>query len=168
MRHQQLFQHRGIDAQQGLFLGDQAFLEHLHRGAHHALGIHLAVAGLQAVKRAALDGELEVLHFLVMRLEAVVQFQKLPVDFRHVVFHVGDRLRCADAGDDVLALGIDQVLAVNHVLTGARVAREADAGAGIIAHVAENHGADVHGSAVGLIPGDPELLAVIDGAFAVP
>ncbi len=168
LRHQQLFEHGRIDAQQRLLLADQAFLEHLDRGAHHRRGVHLAVARLQAVERAALDGEFEVLHFLVVRLEAVVQFEQLPVDLRHVLLHLGDRLRRADAGHHVFALGVDEVLAVDQVLAGARVAREADAGARIVAHVAEHHRADVAGGAVGHFPGDLELLAVVDRALAVP
>ena len=42
--------------------------------------------------------------------------------------HLLDRLRRADAGDDVLALRVDEELAVDARLAGGRVAREADAG----------------------------------------
>ncbi len=52
-------------------------------------------------------------------------------------------LRRADAGDHVLALGIDQVLAVEGVLAGRRVAGEGHAGGAVGAHVAEHHGLDV-------------------------
>jgi len=48
-------------------------------------------------------------------------------------------LRRADAGDHVLALGIDQILAVKDVLAGRRIAGEGDAGGAIVAHVAEDH-----------------------------
>ena len=54
-------------------LGNQSFVEHFDRAAHHAAGIHLAVAALQAVQRAALDGEFEILDFAVMRLKLLVQ-----------------------------------------------------------------------------------------------
>jgi hypothetical protein len=157
LRHQQLLEHGRIDAGDGALLADQALAEHLHRGAHHGAGVHLAVARLQAVEATLLDGELEVLHLVVVRLQPVVQLHQLAVDLRHLLLHLGDRLRRADAGDDVLALGVDQVLAVDEVLAGARVAREADAGAGIVAHVAEHHGAHVHRRAVGHLLRDPEL-----------
>jgi hypothetical protein len=97
-----------------------------------------------------------------------VQFQKLPVDLRHVALHFGDGLRGANSGNHVFALGVDQVLAVDQVFAGAGIAREADAGARVVAHVAENHGADIHRRTVGLGPGDPELLAVVDRPLAVP
>ena len=137
---QQLFQFLGIDAQQRLVTGYQAFCDHFHRGAHPRRGVHLAVAGLQAVERAFLDGVFKVLYFAVMRFQAVAQVDQLPVHLRHFLFHLLHRLRGANAGNHVLALGIDQVLAVHDVFAGARVAREADAGGAVGAHVAEHHG----------------------------
>ncbi len=52
-------------------------------------------------------------------------------------------LRRADAGDHVLALGVDQVFAVELVGAGRGVAGEGDAGGAILAHVAEHHRLDV-------------------------
>ena len=103
-----------------------------------------------------------------MRLEPVVQLHQLAVDLRHFLFHVGDRLGCADARDHVLALGVGQIFAVDHVLAGAGIAGKAHAGTGIAAHVAEHHGAHVDRGAVGLILGDLELLAVVHRALAHP
>src|SRR5215471_1479312 len=48
-------------------------------------------------------------------------------------------LRRADAGHDVLALGIDQIFAVKLVLAGRGVARERDTGRAVFPHVAEHH-----------------------------
>ena len=168
LRHQQLLEHRGLDAQQRALLGDQPLVEHFHRGAHHGAGVHFAVAGLQAVEPALLDGELEILHFVVMRLQPVVQFHQLAVDVRHFLFQLGDRLGRADAGHHVLALRVDEVFAVNHVLAGAGIAREAHAGTGIAAHVAEHHRADVDRGAVRHVRRDLELPAVVDRALAHP
>ena len=54
---------------------------------------------------------------------------QLLVDLGHLLLELADRLGGADAGDDVLALGVDQVVAVEDVLAGVRVAGERDAGA---------------------------------------
>ena len=54
-----------------------------------------------------------------------------------------DLLRRADAGDHVLALRVDQELAVEPLLAGRRIAREGDAGRRRVAHVAEHHGLHV-------------------------
>ena len=51
-------------------------------------------------------------------------------------------------------------------LAGRRVAREGHAGAGVVAHVAEDHGDDVDGGAQ--VVRDLELVAVVDGALAHP
>src|SRR5208283_771405 len=45
----------------------------------------------------------------------------------------------ADAGDDVLALRVGQILAVDSFFTGAGIARECDPGGAIVAQVAEHH-----------------------------
>ena len=60
---------------------------------------------------------------------------------------LGDVLRRADAGDDVLALRIDQELAVERLLAGRGIAGEGDAGGRGLAHIAEHHGLDVDGRA---------------------
>lgn len=45
-RMEQLLKLAGIDPQQGLFLADQPFVDHLHGSAYHRDSIHLAVACL--------------------------------------------------------------------------------------------------------------------------
>ena len=57
-------------------------------------------------------GELHVLHVFVVLLELLGDAVELVVDLGHIALHLGDRLRRADAGDHVLALRVDQVLAV--------------------------------------------------------
>ncbi len=49
----------------------------------------------------------------------------------------------ADAGDDVLALRVGQVVAVHTAPAGGRVAGEGDAAAGVGAEIAEHHGLHV-------------------------
>ena len=55
------------------------------------------------------------------------------------LLEVGERDGVADAGDDVLALGVLEVVAVDALRAGRRVAGERDAGAGVHAEVAEHH-----------------------------
>ncbi|OIQ74766.1 hypothetical protein GALL_435750 [mine drainage metagenome] len=168
LRHQQLLQHRRFGTQQRTFFGDESLMKHFHRGAHHGACIHLAVAGLQAVQNAFFNGKFKVLNFVVMRLQALAQRDQLAVDVGHFVLHLGQRLGGADAGNHVFALGIDQILAIHHVLAGAGVAGETDTGARIVAHVAKNHGAHAHCRAIGLGFGHLELPAVVNGALAHP
>ena len=101
-----------------------------------------------------------------MALELLADALELGVDGRHVGRHLGDLRGGPDACHDVLALRVGQVLAVQHALAGVRVAGERDAGAGVIAHVPEDHRDDVHGGAE--VVGDPLVLAVVRGALAEP
>jgi hypothetical protein len=78
----------------------------------------------------------------------------------------GDLLRRADTGDHVFALGIDQEFAVEQVFARARVAREGDAGAAVVAQIAEDHRLHVDGGAPG--SGNVVQLAIDLGAVVVP
>ena len=72
----------------------------------------------------------------------------------------------ADAGHHVLALGVDQEVAVVALGPGRRVAGEADAGTGVVVAVAEHHGLDVDGGAE--IVGDALTDPVGHGPGPVP
>ena len=63
---QQLIQLIRGDAQNSFFLRDQAFLHHLDRDANRRRTGALTVARLQHVELVVFDGELEVLHVLVV------------------------------------------------------------------------------------------------------
>ena len=67
----------------------------------------LAVTGLEHVELAILDGELHVLHVLVVLLQAVGDGGELLVHRGHLLMQLGDLARRADTGDDILALGVD-------------------------------------------------------------
>ena len=66
LRVQQGIDLLGGDAHDGFFLGDQAFVGHIHGDLDRGLGGALAVAGLQHPQLAALDGELHILHIVVV------------------------------------------------------------------------------------------------------
>ena len=165
-RPQELVQLVGLDAHERLFGADQALVGHVDRDADGGQPGALAVARLQHEEAAALDRELEVLHVAHLALERLAHLHELLVDLGPDLFELDRRSRRADAGDHVLALGIDQELAVEVVLAGGRVAREAHAGARLVAVVAEDHGLHVDRRAPGV--GDVVQLAVGDGAVVLP
>ena len=72
----------------------------------------------------------------------------------------------ADAGHDVLALGVDEAVAVEDVLAGVGVAGKADARAGVVALVAEDHLDDVDRRALEV--GDLLDAAVGDRLVGLP
>ena len=69
----------------GFFLGDQAFVHHIDREAHGGEAGALAVARLQHPELALLDGELDVLHVVVVLLEHLADLVELLVDLGHVL-----------------------------------------------------------------------------------
>ena len=118
-RMQQLIERRRLDPADRFRLFDQAFLLHLNRYSDRRPGRTLAGTRLQHVELVLLDCELDVLHVAVVLLQDFPDIDELPEDPWHGLFHrrqaralgflAGGRqlLRRADAGDDILALGID-------------------------------------------------------------
>jgi len=143
---------------------------HFHRPADAGQAGALGVAGLQHPQRALLDREFHVLGILVVLLQLLHDGHELGVgllpDGAFLLGHLVNVLRRADAGYDVFALRVDQVLAHRGLVAGGAVACEGHARAGLVAHVAVNHRADVDGR--------PEQarhlvdLAVFLRAIAVP
>ena len=144
---EQLVELPGVDTRDRLLPRDQALLAHRHRGVQRGRSRPLRGARLQEEERAVLHRELDVLHVAVVTLEPTHRLDQLRVRVRENRLHALERLRRADPGDHVLALRVHEELAVEPLLAGRRVAREAHAGGGAVALVAEDHLHDVHGGA---------------------
>ena len=129
-RMQQLIQRQRINPHHRIGLADDAFRRQINRDFQRGPGGALAAARLQHPEFAALDSELHILHVAVMRFEQRVDARQLGVSRRHGQFHrglggaggearrLGDVLRRADARHHILALRIDQKLAVERLLAG--------------------------------------------------
>ena len=115
-RAQQLVQRLGLDATERLVLADELLVHHLDGDAYAGEAGALAVAALEHEQLLVLDGELDVLHLLVVLLELLADVEQLLVGLGKSLLELRDLLRGADAGDHVLALGVDQELTVEHVL----------------------------------------------------
>ena len=101
-----------------------------------------------------------------MRFQLLRDADERFVRFRHIVFQLVDMLRGADAGHDILALGIHQIFAVKFIFPGRGAAGKGHAGAAIVAHIAKDHGLHVDRRAQG--GRDIVELAVIVGARRIP
>ena len=168
LRVQELVELRGVDAAYGLLAGDQTLLDHLDGNAQGGGGGALAHAGLEHPELALLDGELDIAHITIVileRQEHALELLTCGLKARSGL-EIGNGLSVADAGDDVLALGVDQKVAVELLGAVGRVAGEGDAGRRGLALVAKGHGLDVDGSAE--LVGDAVLLAVNAGALVHP
>ena len=146
-RNQEVVKLVGLDAEDGFLLRDEAFAHHVDGDANRGQAGALAVARLQHVELAILDGELEILHVAIVLFHAPRDVLQLLVNLGHALLKLADGVGRAHAGDHVLALRVHQVLAEEHMLAGGGIAREAYAGAGVFAQVAEDHGLHVDGGA---------------------
>ena len=175
---QQLIERGWLDAQHGFLLRDQAFVGHVYRDLQRRLGGALAIAGLQHPQLAALDREFQVLHVAIMRFQQVGDPRKFLEYVRQRRFHrrllgLGGDAGCfrdvlwrTDARHHILALRVDQELAIELVGACRGVAREGDAGRGTVAHIAEHHGLNIDGRAPAR--GNVVQAAVGDGALVHP
>ena len=157
---------RRLDPPEGLLLRDDARLDHVDRDPHGGRRGALRRARLEHVEAATLDRELEVLDVAVVALEPLGDPLELVVRAGQLARELGDLLRRPNAGDDVLALRVREVLAEQLAVTGVRVAGEGDPRAGVVAHVAEDHRHDVDGRAE--VVGDLVVVAVVAGTLAEP
>ena len=154
---QQLVELARVDPRYRLLMRDHPLCGHLDCDAKRSTGRALACPRLQKVQPALLDRELDVLHVTVVALEPVERRRQLREGLRQPVAHHRDRLGRPNARDDVLALRVDEELAIQHRFARRRVAGEAHAGTGALALVAEHHLHDVHRRAdvVGNLVGSP-------------
>ena len=175
-RVQELIERARLDPAHRVLARNEAVVRHLDRAAQRGLRRALAVAGLQHPQLAALDRELEVLHVAIVLLEELGRGDELAEHLGHQRFErglvgmgrlsrrLGDVLRRADAGDDVLALGVDEKFAVELLGAGRGIAGEGDAGRRRLAHIAEHHrlhidrGAPLGGNGVEAPIGDGALV----------
>ena len=165
-RQEQLLDLHGIDASDRLVLRDEALAHHVGGDLHGRRRGPLGRSRLQHVELAALDGELEVLRIAVMLLEPLRDRLEFRVRLRESALHLRDRRRRAEARDDVLTLGVREVLAVEDLLAGVGVARERDTRTRVLAHIPEDHRDDAARCAE--IIRDLEGVPVVDRALPEP
>ena len=132
-----------------------------------ACGRPLADPDLEHPEPALLDRELDVAAVAVVALERGPRSGAARAATAGMrASRTDDRLGRVRARDDVLALGVEQDVAVEGVLAGRRVAREQHARPGVRAAVAEHHRLDRDARAQ--VVADPLELAVGTGPVAVP
>ena len=155
-----------LDAQHRFFLRDQLLVGHVHCDAEGCRGRALTGARLQHVQRAFLQRELHVLHVAVVLLKCYSNPLELHVCLRHDLCQFAQVYRRAYARHDVFALCVGQIIAVENLLAGTRVACKAHARPGVVAGVPEHHLLHVHRCAQQ--PGDLFHPAVGDCLFRHP
>ncbi len=135
----------GLDALDGLYLGNEAFLRHIHRNLERRGRGALPHPRLQHVELAFLDRKFHVLHVAVMFFKQHAHLFELLVHLGHQPRHFSQVHRRANASDNVFSLRVDQEISVKNFFPGRRVASETHARARVFSDVAKHHLHDVHG-----------------------
>ena len=168
---------RGNTHHSGLLV-DHALVKHVHRHLKGSQSRALADTALQHVKLTILDRELDILHVVEVVFQQGADAVKLLINLGHrgleglemlVMLGLGgliERVRGTDTGDHIFALGVDQPLTIELVVTGRRVTGESDTRCRRLTHVAEYHRLDIDSRAP--IIGNLLDATVSDSAFAVP
>ena len=165
-RAQQLVELVGFHAPQGFLFVDQPFFHHVHRDRDGGKTGAFAHAALQHPQSAALDGEFDILHVLVMGFQRIADPDQLMVGVRHLVPQLLDGFGRPNARHDVFALGVDEIFAVEPLLAVRRIAAEGDPRGAVVPHIAVDHGLHVDGGTPFIR--DVVQLPVHRGAFVVP
>jgi len=165
-REHQLGELGTVDPVQRLVQVDKALVDELPGDVERGGGGALTNPGLEHPQLAPLDGELDVAQILVVPLEPGHVVEQLVVGpsvdpLQFLQWH-----GVADARDDILALCVGQVVAVDALCPAGRVAGERDAGPGVRPEVAEDHGDHVHRGA--RFGGKPFLATVDHRPLGVP
>ena len=167
-----------LDAHDGGRLVDKPFIQHIDCNVQRGHTGSLAGTTLQHPEFPLLDGKFDVHHIGEATLQLGADRVEFAIDLRHGVLHarqmpvlvvpgvIVDRRRGPDAGNHILTLCIHQPFSIKPVFAGGGIAGKGNAGSGGVAHIAEDHGLDVHrGTPVVRNLFDP---AVGDGFLAVP
>ena len=165
---QELVELLGVDAANGFLAGDQALGLHIYRDLERGRGGTLAHAGLEHPEPSLLYGELDVAHVAVMVLkDSEHALERGPglLEAR-LRLQVRDGLGVADARHHVLALRVDQEVAVELMRPVSGVAGERDARGGGVALVSEHHDLNVDSRAE--VVRNAVLPAVQAGALVHP
>ena len=154
------------DAIEGGLLVDQTFQNHVVSDLDGGFRGTFAVAGLEHPEFVVLNGELDILHVLVVLLKAFSDICELCVDFRQFILHAQNLGGIANTSHNIFALGVHKVLAKHDIFASLRIAGEGNAGTGVAAHIAEDHGLDVDSSTK--IIRNVFAAAIVDGALGIP
>ena len=139
------------DSHYGRFLVYHPFFDHVHCHIQGCKTSPLSDTALEHPEFAVLDGEFDVLHVLEVVFKMHADSIELLIYFRHgflerfemgvvwVLCRLVKRVRGADAGYDILSLGVDKPFTVEFIVAVCRVAGESDSCRRCVAHVSEYH-----------------------------
>ena len=156
----------GVDHCNRFFAGAHTFVHKVNSDLKSCRCGALAVAGLEHEELAAFNSELHILHVAIVFFKSFGRSYEFVVNGFVGLPEVVDGFGSADACNNVLALCVHEILAVEFLFAGGGVAGECNTGTAVVAHVAEYHALNVdRGAPIG---GDIVHAAVDNCAGVIP
>ena len=129
----------GVDHQNSFLLGLVAFVNEVASDLQSSLSGSLTVTALEHIELLVLNGELHILHVVIVVLEGVANLDELCVCLGELLLHLSDGHRGTNTGNNVLALSVDKELAHELLFASSRVTGERNASTGLVVQVTEYH-----------------------------
>ena len=86
-RVEQFIQFVWLTTQQGCLFIYLAFAQQVHGNLHHCRACTFSVTGLEEPQMTFLNGELHILHIVIVSFQLLLDIVQLLEDFRHSLFH---------------------------------------------------------------------------------
>jgi hypothetical protein len=102
----------GLDPEHGFLFFNQPFINHINGRFNCGSCRPFGISGLQHVKLAAFNGELDILHVLKILFQFFGYIFQLPVSFWHYLLKLFNWHWCSYSGNNILPLSLEQKLAV--------------------------------------------------------
>ena len=139
LRVQQSVQVSRIDHQNCFFFGLVSFVYQVASDLQSCLSGSLTVTALQHIQLLVLNSEFHILHIVIVVFQSLANLDEFVVSFREFLFHLCDRHRSTNAGNNVFALCVDQELAHQLLFAGSRVTGECYTGTRLVVQITEYH-----------------------------
>ena len=140
----------GVDHKNSFLLGLVTFVNEVASDLQSSLSGSLTVTALEHEELAVLNGELHVLHIVIVVLEDIANLDEISISFGELLCHLSNRHRSTNACNNVLALCVSEELTHELLLTCSRISCEGNACTGVVVQVTEYHGHYVNCSTPGI------------------
>ena len=139
LRVQQGVQVSRIDHQNCFFFCLMSFIYEVASDLQSSLCGSLTVTALQHVQLLVLDSEFHILHVVIVVFQCITNLDEFSVCIREFLFHLCNRHRSPNAGNNVFALCVDQEFTHQLLFTGSRVTGKCNTSTRFVVQVTEYH-----------------------------
>ena len=139
LRVQQGVQVSRVDHQNSFFFCLVAFIYQVASDLQSSLCGSLTVPALQHEELLVFNGEFHILHVVIVVFQCITNLDEFSVCIREFLFHLCNRHRSPNAGNNVFALCVDQEFTHQLLFTGSRVTGKCNTSTRFVVQVTEYH-----------------------------